>query len=1829
VTITNNGTAVGVLTVTPSGVGIAATGCTGSLAINAPCTLSITAAPSAAGAIVGTVTVSAAGGNTITIGVTGTATLPGNFTLTPSVIPLGDVAAGDTKQATVVVTANAALTGMTTSAQGADLKVDPSSNCTGTMTAGQTCNIVVNFSSATPGSPTGDAIVVGQGGVTKSVPVTANVLAPAKLAATPPSGALVAVPGSVSTANLEVNVGNIGGMPTGTLAIAIGGTNAADFKVLSENCSIVTLAASKFCTVTVQYAPAAAVTAAEAASLTITDKGPGASVATVALSGTPTPVTPPSTLTLTGATTALGSVAPGSSGAEVLFTVTNTAATPSGALTAALAPSGSITISSNACAAKATLAQNETCTIGLRLTPAAGATPQPVSATLTVTGATAKAPVSVVVTGAIVTGPALQATPASISFGSIPVNQSSTAQTVTIKNTGATATGVLGVTLSGTGAAQVAIVGNACTASLAPSATCTVAVQYSPTDTTGVNGTILVSDGASSVSIPTVGTGLAPSVFQVTPQPFPAFGSVVVGYSASASSAQVLKLDLLPNAPTDSGTITTTFSGTNAADYSVDATNSNCTLIQPGQSCTITLKFSPAAAGNSTAVLTIKGSKGGSYDVALAGKGLSLVEIEPLTLTDSLGNTITGLDFGQQTLGIPGLFYSYLAVVRGASTTTATSTVASVTLTTPQTTPDFRNYPDPSVNACSGATLDLTKIGSAATSPVPTTAGTWYVASDNGGTYWACKFQIQFYPQTAKGATSATITASATGSGNDSKPLTGTATGPMAINPSTFDFGSVNFGNASLDSTGVTLSINETVLDGGIPAAGAKSIGIFVVKNNGVAAEGPLTVSSSSADFVVIDDQCTAKTLTASVGTCKLYVEFIPTAAGARSGTLTVTSASSSEVATAALTGTGGQPLSIEVDSPAGTAVGTLPVDLPPVAQAAFGAWQTFTIKNPAGANLTGKLSYGFGSGLDATDSATPSAVNFELFTLTSSSTGYPAGSCGNKNTSQLAGGTNCTIQVRFRPTNAQAASTTPRSATLHVVDSAGKTVDVLLHAVAIAQLSLTGSEVINSINGVPTVTFGNVGVGATASKSVTVGNNGDPASTAVALHILLPPHYSVGTSSPCTEGLSMAGGSTCRLDLVYTGTADGSQVPVGLESGTLAISNVTPVASTNSVYASVAVTATSVQAGTLALYGFGDYPLGTPTLESGASQPIDLGSVPISGSTGQLVVWFTNSGQVTITGLQNNVVETGGGTEFVVDGGTCTTAGTTLAPAGTCSLIVHFTPTALATKTATLTLLATAIAPASVNLKATGIQTANAVFAFAKNVTGNPSFFNFPGSTAALSAVPTATGTKAYFVLTNNQPAGTIALNLGTDTSTPPLMGGAIVKLPGFGRPADFIMTKEADAGTVCGQTLASGSSCTFAITFKPGAWDTAGTATLYRWAAIGSNGTGGPALLGVLGQVQKPAKLKLTATSTATITVPTGATGTVDFGQITENQTASLTFTITNVGEAATAGAVQAALTGTPVYATVALSAACGASLPANGTCTATVTVGQNASIGAHTTMAIQATGAASEASAETYTLGVKIVNAAHIVLTGTPLSFGTPGTFVGQPGGVLHFTIANGVPGTDTPSNRQDSGAVTVALPTTEKNFTLDLADGTATTSCAVLAASQSRTDGTFTLPGGTSCTVAVNFLPTAVGALSTQLSAGVAAGAGGSATPLTLTGTGLGDLVILAPTISTTVQSTAAAPFSFGSSLDLIVTNKGAGSTGLLRTSVGGGATAAQFTVIYDSCTGQGLVTGAESCKVTVLFTGTASTTTPQTATVTVGDGSPANAGTAFLKAVPPA
>jgi hypothetical protein len=874
VTVTNTGNAVsGAVTVTAS-AGVTATGCSGTLAAGKFCTLTITATPTVAGAFSGTVSISANPGTVppLVVSVIATATAGNPFSVSPPAIDLGIVAVGATAQAFITVQATTSLTGLTVSKTGADLKIDAASTCTSMLAAGATCAVVVDFTAAVAGIPTGNAVLVSQGGFSKSVPVTANVLTPAKLAAAPPSATLVAAPGGTST-SLDINVGNTGGMTTGQLGIALGGVNAADFRITGDKCSIVTLAGGASCAVTVVYAPAAAVVAAEAATLTITDKGPGASVTTVPLTGTPML---PAMLTITPATRDLGSVSPGSSSAEVLFTVTNTSATPSGALTVAV-NSTYITISSNTCATKATLIQNDTCTIGLRLTPPTSASPQAISTLLAVTGASASASASV--TGAIVTGPQLSATPPSVNFGSVFVNQSSPVNTVTIKNTGATSTGALSVVLAGSGAAQVAITGNTCTGSLAPGANCTISVRYSPTDPTGVNGTIMVSDGSVSTFIAMVGTGLAPATISINPNSTgpcsavsptsPCFNDTAVGGTSSTITFTV-------TADADTGAATATLSGTNAPDFAI-MTNA-CTLaLMPGQSCTVAVAFIPSAVGLRQASLTVTTSKGGMAIAILQGNGLAMVEIEPLS-ADS-GRGLSGLDFGQRPLldvSGSGPLLNFRVHVRGPNSASAHATTVSVSLIDPSTPADF-SYPSAAgPNPCTGASFDF-----APTPPAVVTATPPWVFANGEFT---CDFAIEFRPQSSKGNKTATLTASGSNGGSDSKTLAGTATSPLTITPSPVPFGAVSVGYSS---TTVTLTV-------------ANRSSVFVL--------GPLSMSLAGANanqFSVTADGCTALTLAAGA-TCSLSMTLVPTSPGTKNATLTVSA--SGESATVDLTGTGTAP---------------------------------------------------------------------------------------------------------------------------------------------------------------------------------------------------------------------------------------------------------------------------------------------------------------------------------------------------------------------------------------------------------------------------------------------------------------------------------------------------------------------------------------------------------------------------------------------------------------------------------------------------------------------------------------------------------------------------------------------------------------------------------------------------------------------------------------------------------------------------------------------------------------------------------------------------------
>ena len=304
-------------------------------------------------------------------------------------------------------------------------------------------------------------------------------------------------------------VTNRGNAASGPVHVALSGTGAQDFEIASEACSSAFLAMEATCAVTLVFAPTSSLNYKEYAFLTITDSATGASVSAT-LEGW---LCDWGDRLLLSIGPDLGSVTPGTLGAEGRVAVTNIGPSRCGALGPITASVNNlnIAISSNTCTGRQLLTAGETCVVGLRLAPAIEAAPAAVSAVLTVTAA--HATVSATVSGKIVSGQPPTANTTSISFGAVPVNQPSDVRTVTLSNYGSTTSDPLSVSLHGTGVEQVSIVANTCNGSIPLASTCVVSVQYLPIDTTGINGTITITDGSASVSIPMVGVGVAaPSV---------------------------------------------------------------------------------------------------------------------------------------------------------------------------------------------------------------------------------------------------------------------------------------------------------------------------------------------------------------------------------------------------------------------------------------------------------------------------------------------------------------------------------------------------------------------------------------------------------------------------------------------------------------------------------------------------------------------------------------------------------------------------------------------------------------------------------------------------------------------------------------------------------------------------------------------------------------------------------------------------------------------------------------------------------------------------------------------------------------------------------------------------------------------------------------------------------------------------------------------------------------------------------------------------------------------------------------------------------------------
>jgi sugar lactone lactonase YvrE len=210
--------------------------------------------------------------------------------------------------------------------------------------------------------------------------------------------------------------------------------------------------------------------------------------------------------------------------------------------------------------------------------------------------------------------PTVQISATSLNFNSEPVGSKSTAQTVTLTNSGSAALAISSISASGDFAST-----NTCGTSVAAGAACTISVTFTPTASGTRAGTLAIADNAtgSPQTVALSGTGATAVVTAPAVTLSPTSLTFASQTDGTTSVAQTLTL-------TNSGNAALTITGITASgDFA--QTNTCATTVAAGSSCTISATFTPTAAGTRTGTLTITDNASGSpQTVALSGTGVAL-----------------------------------------------------------------------------------------------------------------------------------------------------------------------------------------------------------------------------------------------------------------------------------------------------------------------------------------------------------------------------------------------------------------------------------------------------------------------------------------------------------------------------------------------------------------------------------------------------------------------------------------------------------------------------------------------------------------------------------------------------------------------------------------------------------------------------------------------------------------------------------------------------------------------------------------------------------------------------------------------------------------------------------------------------------------------------------------------------------------------------------------------------------------------------------------------------------------------------------------------------
>jgi len=842
-----------------------------------------------------------------------------------------------------------------------------------------------------------------------------------------------------------------------------------------------------------------------------------------------------------------GSVPVNTTSPTTTVTVTNAGASAVTVTSATITGDFAIVAGSDLCSGT-NLAAAATCTIGVSFTPTLTGDR---TGQLTVDHSGLNTPLVIALHGIGLSGtgtPAFSLTPTQLTFGSQLTTTQSTPQSITISNVGGTANlDIVSVTLGGANPTDFTFTSNPCNGvSVPPGSTCIVQVAFAPATAGALAATVVVQDnapgaphtaplsgvafaGTKSVSAANdanngfpnwyqdsngarvepciegadpkcvlAGSGLNPGQPTVFPTNFPSEffywladanpGTPVSDASCGASGTADLRLALegsfLGGSPVAGqqstfGRIRITAAGL--------CPNTAYTFVHPFGSDTFTTNGAGAIPANA-----------GTQDIGCAAAPCNFAAALPSRVFNGflrwdpafgaapvgyLGDAVTPHRVTGATFTAPGDTSpaNLFRVLNGTTVLGQTNMflVSGRTAAPLKPAPASLSFAGQNVGSSSAPqSVTFTNQGNAGVTVTPAINGDYAIGAGNtcSGTLASdatCTVPVTFTP-TIDGVRTGQLSLTSSSGASSTVPLTGigllTGQAVPVITPSALDFGdqAVNVASAPKLVTVTNAGAVDLVVSGS-------------------------TVTSPS-DFQRVSTTCAAPV--PPLGQCTIGVTFSPSASGARSATLTITSNSATGSDTVPLTGVGVQPASTL--APTSLAFNSLRIGTQSAAQAV-----TVTNSGNGTLNVTGVSLQGANGG---------------DFAFT------------NGCLAPLAPGPGCTISVTFTPT-----ATGARNASLQILTDTPQSPQTV---------ALAGTGIASAVTLSKTpLSFGNIPVGRTTTKTLSVQNTGTATLTFFSFTFSggnAPLDYSI-TQNTCTP-LPIGVRGKCSITIQFAPKATGSR---------------------------------------------------------------------------------------------------------------------------------------------------------------------------------------------------------------------------------------------------------------------------------------------------------------------------------------------------------------------------------------------------------------------------------------------------------------------------------------------------------------------------------------------------------------------------------------------------------------------------------------------------------------------------------------------------------------